>query len=168
VKISTRLTGLLERELPRRPGEAMPRTAHDILPGETFDEGPPECPACSGPGAYLGNLGTREHFRCQNCGMDFSHVGPGPDNASFEAKKDPVNALIETSITPLGPNQTVVIKDNGDQIFFSYKTPVAAHIGGKRYRTEKQWSVTTSKHINNYLSSAQAETKPQEFFDKLL
>lgn len=33
----------------------------------------PECPACGGPGSHLGTLGTREHFRCRNCGADFSH-----------------------------------------------------------------------------------------------
>jgi hypothetical protein len=37
------------------------------------DAEPPECPACSGPGIALGTLGRRAHFRCRNCGMDFSH-----------------------------------------------------------------------------------------------
>lgn len=32
----------------------------------------PECPACSGDGAYLGQLGRRLHFRCIHCGINFS------------------------------------------------------------------------------------------------
>jgi hypothetical protein len=30
------------------------------------------CPVCGGPGVLLGQLGRRVHFRCRNCGMDFS------------------------------------------------------------------------------------------------
>lgn len=33
------------------------------------------CPICGGPGVHLGNLGARTHFRCRNCGMDFSRRG---------------------------------------------------------------------------------------------
>ena len=32
----------------------------------------PECPACGGPGKLLGPLGKLTHYRCRNCGMDFS------------------------------------------------------------------------------------------------
>lgn len=31
-----------------------------------------ECPLCAGPGISLGLLGSREHFSCRNCGMEFS------------------------------------------------------------------------------------------------
>lgn len=34
------------------------------------------CPLCGGQSAHLGNLGTREHFRCIQCGMDFSQPAP--------------------------------------------------------------------------------------------
>lgn len=37
-----------------------------------------ECPMCGGPGVLLGKLGSRVHFRCRNCGMDFSQ-GPRPE-----------------------------------------------------------------------------------------
>jgi hypothetical protein len=30
------------------------------------------CGACGGEGAYMGTLGNLEHFRCVNCGIDFS------------------------------------------------------------------------------------------------
>ncbi len=66
----------------------------------------------------------------------------------------------------LGSNQTE-IEMNGATVLFSYKTPVAANKDGKFYRTEKAWSVTTSKHINKWLAGAHAETKPQEWFDNL-
>jgi tRNA(Ile2) C34 agmatinyltransferase TiaS len=32
---------------------------------------PTPCPACDGPGCYLGTLGRLDHFRCQDCGLDF-------------------------------------------------------------------------------------------------
>lgn len=32
----------------------------------------PNCPTCGGPGALLGALGRRVHFRCRDCGLDFS------------------------------------------------------------------------------------------------
>jgi predicted RNA-binding Zn-ribbon protein involved in translation (DUF1610 family)/transposase-like protein len=30
------------------------------------------CPVCGGPGVYMGTLGSRDHYRCRNCGIDFS------------------------------------------------------------------------------------------------
>lgn len=33
---------------------------------------PASCPTCEGPSNFLGKLGNREHFRCRNCGMDWS------------------------------------------------------------------------------------------------
>jgi hypothetical protein len=33
-----------------------------------------ECPACGGGGVSMGTLGQCEHFRCQNCGIDFSRI----------------------------------------------------------------------------------------------
>jgi hypothetical protein len=33
---------------------------------------PALCPTCEGPSNFLGKLGNREHFRCRNCGMDWS------------------------------------------------------------------------------------------------
>lgn len=71
------------------------------------------------------------------------------------------------SINPVGSNQTELSTESAT-VLFSYKTPVAANVGGKFYRTEKRWSVTTSKHINQWLDGAAAETKPQEYFDNLI
>ena len=55
-------------------------------------------------------------------------------------------------LTPIAANQNEVSFTNGTQIFFSYKTPVAAYLPEKGYvRTSKFWSVTTSRHINKWL-----------------
>ena len=55
-------------------------------------------------------------------------------------------------LTPIAANQNEVELTNGTQIFFSYKTPVAAYLPEKGYvRTSKFWSVTTSRHINKWL-----------------
>ncbi len=55
-------------------------------------------------------------------------------------------------LTPIAANQNEVSFNNGTQIFFSYKTPVAADLPEKGYvRTSKFWSVTTSRHINKWL-----------------
>ena len=66
-----------------------------------------------------------------------------------------------------GSNQTVVIVDNAN-ILFSYETPVAAIIDGDYYKTEKKWSRTTTRHINDWLDGDEATEKPQEFFDNLI
>jgi hypothetical protein len=56
----------------------------------TFEEGEEIEPAatcgfCGGPCVVLGTLGTREHLRCQNCGMEWSWsvvVGDDADEAT--------------------------------------------------------------------------------------
>lgn len=70
-------------------------------------------------------------------------------------------------LNTLGSNQTEVIFNDNTVVFFSYKTPVAAWVNGKFYRTSKKWSVTTSRHINKWLDDAEAVEKDQEFFDNL-
>lgn len=77
----------------------------------------------------------------------------------------------------IGSNQTVLRFDD-KAIFFSYETPVACILYNdavswnaphKAYKTEKQWSRTTSKHINNWLRYYdEVEVKPQEFFNSLM
>lgn len=34
-----------------------------------------ECPACEGTGEGMGSLGSRKHYRCRDCGIDFSKSG---------------------------------------------------------------------------------------------
>ena len=56
-------------------------------------------------------------------------------------------------ITKLGANETQV-NNNGYLILYSYNTPVAVRqiASGKEWRTNKKWSVTTSKHLNKWCS----------------
>jgi len=70
-------------------------------------------------------------------------------------------------LNTLGNNKTELTV-NGNTVFFSYNTAVACNFEGKFYRTNKFWSVTTSKHINQWLDGINAEEKEQSFFDSLV
>lgn len=67
----------------------------------------------------------------------------------------------------LGNNRAEVTLPSGNLVLFSYNTPVAANVNGTFYRTEKKWSTTTSRHINEWLAGARAEMKPQDWFESL-
>jgi hypothetical protein len=75
-------------------------------------------------------------------------------------------------IKSIGANKTEIT--TGDVLLFvSYETPVACHIAGEGFfRTDKKWSVTTSKHISQFISrhggSGRVVEKPQEWFNNLL
>lgn len=52
----------------------------------------------------------------------------------------------------LGSNKTEVEFTDGTLVFYSYQTPVAIRTPEcEYYRTDHFWSVTTSKHINQWL-----------------
>lgn len=70
-------------------------------------------------------------------------------------------------INSIAENRTELTLQNGDTVFFSYKTPVAAVVRGRVYVTEYKWSSTTSRHISKWLDGRSAEKKPQRFFDDL-
>ena len=58
-------------------------------------------------------------------------------------------------LIPLASNQNLVKLNSGVQVLFSYRTPVAAYVPGEGYfRTNQNWSKTTSKHINKWLRGA--------------
>ncbi len=60
-------------------------------------------------------------------------------------------------LTPLASNMTEVETEDA-RILFSYRTPVAAYVFGKGYvKTDKFWSVTTSRHINKWMGSQTAK-----------
>ena len=71
-------------------------------------------------------------------------------------------------VSNLGANKTEINLNNGDTVYVSYKTPVAANVDGAFYRTSKSWSRTTSRHINQWLRGAKAAEKEQSYFDNLL
>ena len=61
-------------------------------------------------------------------------------------------------LRPLGSNKTEVEFVDGTTVFFSYETPVALQdADGNYFKTEDFWSVTTSKHINQWLKSRGAD-----------
>ena len=63
-------------------------------------------------------------------------------------------------LRPIAANQTELTLSNGTQVFFSYRTPVAAYLADKaKYvRTATKWSTTTSRHINKWMGKDVADT----------
>ena len=73
-------------------------------------------------------------------------------------------------LTPIAANQNEVEFTNGAQVFFSYKTPVAAYCPSKGYiRTANWYSSTTTRHINKWLEGITEVTEvPQEYITELV
>lgn len=70
-------------------------------------------------------------------------------------------------LNPIAPNQ-IELRVGNKTVFFSYKTPVVVVFdNGSVYRTNKKWSVTTSKHINKYLEGRKAELVEQAQIEKM-
>ena len=67
-------------------------------------------------------------------------------------------------------NHTLIQLKNGDEIFVSYKTPVAGFFSGFGYvKTKEFWSNTTSRHIKEYLGElGTTKMVNQSFLDKKL
>jgi hypothetical protein len=58
----------------------------------------------------------------------------------------------QMKITQLGGNRMTIELANAT-VFFSYNTPVAAFVQGQGFlRCSERYSVTTTKHINKWLS----------------
>ena len=72
-------------------------------------------------------------------------------------------------LTPIASNMTEV-ETSEARILFSYRTPVAAYVFGRGYvRTEKWWSVTTSRHINKWLpENATVKEVEQTYLDNFV
>lgn len=71
-------------------------------------------------------------------------------------------------IRNIGSNQTELHVD-GAVVLFSYETPVAAQLAeGGFVRTSQKLSVTTSKHINQWLGGRKAESVDQSVLDQLV
>jgi hypothetical protein len=71
-------------------------------------------------------------------------------------------------IKHLAANQTELHKSDGTIVFVSYDTPVAAYSDGQWMRSSQKYSVTTSKHVNKWLSTLDAVTVPQKQIDALM
>ena len=71
-------------------------------------------------------------------------------------------------LTPIAANQTSVSFNDGTEVFFSYKTPVAAYLPEKGYvRTSRFYSVTTSRHINKWLPTKDVPEVSDTFLAQL-
>ena len=72
-------------------------------------------------------------------------------------------------LTPIASNMTEV-ETSEARILFSYRTPVAAYVFGEGFvRTEKWWSVTTSRHINKWLpENGTVKEVEQTYLDNLV
>lgn len=72
-------------------------------------------------------------------------------------------------VKSLGNKKTELHLDNGTIVFVSYETPVAACLAtGGFIRTDTKYSVTTSKHINQWLAGAKAVVVSQSDINELL
>ena len=71
-------------------------------------------------------------------------------------------------LTPIAANQTSVSFNDGTEVFFSYKTPVAAYLPDKGYvKTSTFYSVTTSRHINKWLPTKDVPEVSDTFLTQL-
>ena len=73
-------------------------------------------------------------------------------------------------LTPIASNMTEIETDDA-RILFSYRTPVAAFVFGEGFvRTDKYWSVTTSRHINKWIGGKDVTTEEvaQTYLDNLV
>ena len=70
----------------------------------------------------------------------------------------------------IAKNQTELTFANGTQIFFSYQTPVAAWDAdaGEWIRTSTKFSSATSRHINKWLGTIDANQVDQSRFWRLM
>ena len=76
---------------------------------------------------------------------------------------------LHMKLTPIAANQTQLNLNDGTEIFFSYKTPVAAKLPNYDYiRTATKWSTTTTRHINQWLEGVTAEVVDQSILDNLV
>ena len=71
-------------------------------------------------------------------------------------------------LTPIASNMTEIETDSA-RVLFSYRTPVAAYVFGEGFvKTEKFWSVTTSRHINKWLDGGTPKEVAQTYLDNLV
>jgi len=76
-------------------------------------------------------------------------------------------------VKSIAANQTEIHLNNGNVVFVSYETPVAAFISGRGIvRTTEKLSNTTTRHINKFVvrhaPSATISEEPQTFFNNLI
>ena len=68
----------------------------------------------------------------------------------------------------LGNNETQLHINKDLVVLFSYNIPVAFLQDGKYFKTNKKFSVTTSKHINKWIGEAPAQVVDQSKIEELV
>lgn len=72
-------------------------------------------------------------------------------------------------LKPLAPNVTLITFKSGVQILFSYSTAVAGFKPDMGYfKTKTNYSSTTTRHINNYVSRMKVTEVDQAWIDNLV
>ena len=57
-------------------------------------------------------------------------------------------------LTPIAANRNIISYNNGNEVFFSYSTPVAGYSTELGYVKSETWySSTTTRHVNKYLDN---------------
>ena len=66
-------------------------------------------------------------------------------------------------------NRTLLLFDDGTEIYFSYETPVAGYSNKLGYVKTSQWySSTTTRHINKYLGNLKHSEVSQDTINNLI
>lgn len=87
-----------------------PDTGYDSWNHDPEAEQTPDCPQCGGPGTLLGQLGRQTHYRCRNCGWDYSEDGSG----QMEAPQQSAGALPPEDQYGVHARVAAEISDYGD------------------------------------------------------
>ena len=71
-------------------------------------------------------------------------------------------------LNPIKSNMNEMILNKNITVLFSYKTPVAGWDEKGAFRTDKKYSKTTTKHINEYLGGKDiGRVVSQEYIESL-
>ena len=66
-------------------------------------------------------------------------------------------------------NRTLLLFDDGTEIYFSYETPVAGYSNKLGYvKTDEWYSSTTTRHINKYIDGKPHKVVSQSTINDLL
>lgn len=79
--------------------------------------------------------------------------------------------MVQISTKILSPNHVQVHLGSKVTVLFSYRTPVAALVDDKYYRSDQKYSRTTSKHVREWLSGVHPdhiEDVSEEFLELLI
>ena len=71
-------------------------------------------------------------------------------------------------LNPIKSNMNEMVLNRDTTILFSYQTPVAGWDEQGAFRTDKHYSKTTTRHINEYLGGKDiGRVVPQEYIQSL-